>query len=307
MLLTYLVILATISVGLSKERSAAKASVPPSPSRKLSASSKVKATSGHAAPSKKASIRTPSKGSDLPKDLPEAESDLESDHDSAPMTDAESPLPDNSLEGLDSETRKGWLERGRPPANRNILSLKGAEEEMGISEFINKKAKGTGGFMKMSWSDFRVMEVNMDGALVVLKDSEPPEQPEDCGFLRFILAKAGYETEAAVSMMARFLGVERSRFSYAGTKEKSAITCQLMSVSVTPEPIEATKLCEVNAKFPRIAVGGFEYSKEAVLPGQHAGNFYTVLLRNLTVKDSSKIDEAVDAVKSKVSDQSRHA
>ncbi|CAK9296823.1 unnamed protein product [Gordionus sp. m RMFG-2023] len=125
-------------------------------------------------------------------------------------------------------------------------------------------------------------------------------------YLHFVLYKEGIDTIHAVSKISRLLGIKSSRFSYAGTKDKRALTTQRMSVF----KVEAKKLAginKINIIIPKpsinelpeaydnlektnvgsevikgsLKVGNFKYSQTSINLGQLSGNLFNLKLRNL--------------------------
>ena len=134
---------------------------------------------------------------------------------------------------------------------------------------------------------------------VVFTNSNPPgPKPADHPFVRFVLAKAGYDTVSAIGRVADFLNIDRRYFSYASAKDKGAVTFQEVTVPVTAgtKLVDCARLCTLATKYPRILAGNVEYCKEPLAAGGHGGNLFTVLLRRLSTSDNARISEAVDAV-----------
>jgi tRNA pseudouridine13 synthase len=134
---------------------------------------------------------------------------------------------------------------------------------------------------------------------VVLTNSNPPgPRPDDHPFVRFVLAKAGYDTASAIGRIADYLNIDRKYFSYASSKDKGAITFQEVTVPATAgiKLVDCARLCTVGTKYPRILLGNVEYCMKPLAAGMHAGNLFTVLLRRISTSDNARISEAVDAV-----------
>uniref|UniRef100_W5UI22 Pseudouridylate synthase PUS7L n=1 Tax=Ictalurus punctatus TaxID=7998 RepID=W5UI22_ICTPU len=117
----------------------------------------------------------------------------------------------------------------------------------------------------------------------------------------FTLRKENLETLEAISYMAAMLGVLPSDFSYAGIKDKRAVTYQSMVVKkVSPE-----RLLEKTCVFER---KGLQLSKihpvsEPLRLGRLAGNHFDLVIRDVKPHKCSSIDleslveEAVENVK----------
>ena len=82
----------------------------------------------------------------------------------------------------------------------------------------------------------------------------------------------------AISLISRLLHVKPSAFSYAGTKDKRAITTQKVCAS----NIDVGRISAVNKLMKNIAVGDFEYTKCALKLGELGGNHFSIVLRNIS-------------------------
>ncbi|XP_004638639.1 pseudouridylate synthase 7 homolog-like protein [Octodon degus] len=119
----------------------------------------------------------------------------------------------------------------------------------------------------------------------------------------FTLRKENLEMFEAVGILAIKLGVIPSDFSYAGLKDKKAITYQAMTVrKVTPERLKNTEK-EIEKK--RMNVFNIRSVSDSLRLGQLKGNHFDVVIRNLKnkVNDSAnlreRIWEAIQNVKTK--------
>jgi hypothetical protein len=77
-----------------------------------------------------------------------------------------------------------------------------------VTEYVRPRRKGTGGVLKAKWSDFRVQEVRLrDGRPVRWVAGSANSTGGEAEYLRFVLAKAGFDTLSAVGKLADFLQV----------------------------------------------------------------------------------------------------
>ena len=111
------------------------------------------------------------------------------------------------------------------------------------------------------------------------------------------MAKIGYDTISAVSRMCTWLGVPRDAISFAGIKDKSAVTCQALTIDARANAIDIDKLRNISRWIPRVLVGEFEWSRERLSTGMHAGNYFTLLLRDLNAKGARRARKRVAAVR----------
>ncbi len=73
-------------------------------------------------------------------------------------------------------------------------------------------------------------------------------------YCRFVLHKTNTDTMEAVSVLSRLLKIKSSCFHFAGTKDKRAVTSQL----VTAFKVTAQKLQALNTKLRNMKIGNYE-------------------------------------------------
>jgi tRNA pseudouridine13 synthase len=95
----------------------------------------------------------------------------------------------------------------------------------------------------------------------------------------FLLKKKNYTTEKAVQAVAHYLKIGRKRFGYAGNKDKTAVTEQLVSV--------LGRAREIRIKDIETRIIG--YGEEPVSLGRLKGNEFKIVVRNLTGGEVKKI------------------
>ncbi|XP_070263904.1 pseudouridylate synthase PUS7L isoform X2 [Myotis yumanensis] len=122
-------------------------------------------------------------------------------------------------------------------------------------------------------------------------------------YTAFTLRKENLEMFEAIGFLAVILGVIPSDFSYAGLKDKKAITYQAMVVrKVTPERL---KDIEKEIKKKRMNVFNIRSVDDSLRLGQLKGNHFDIVIRNLKnqINDSAnlreRILEAIENVKHK--------
>ncbi|XP_019603991.2 pseudouridylate synthase PUS7L isoform X1 [Rhinolophus sinicus] len=122
-------------------------------------------------------------------------------------------------------------------------------------------------------------------------------------YTAFTLRKENLEMFEAIGFLAIKLGVIPSDFSYAGLKDKKAITYQAMVVrKVTPERL---KDIEKEIEKKRMNVFNIRSVDDSLRLGQLKGNHFDIVIRNLKnqVNDSAnlreRILEAIENVKHK--------
>ncbi|XP_074292662.1 uncharacterized protein LOC141619546 isoform X2 [Silene latifolia] len=117
--------------------------------------------------------------------------------------------------------------------------------------------------------------------------------PEDRGkFLRFHLYKENKDTQEALRLIGKMLGVQPKSFGFSGTKDKRSVSTQ----RVTMFKQHASRLASLNEKLIGIKVGDFCYVTEGLQLGQLLGNRFTVTLRGVVADSEDTIRASADAL-----------
>jgi tRNA pseudouridine13 synthase len=114
------------------------------------------------------------------------------------------------------------------------LELDTSERVIGLEVFYTN-TPGTGGKLKRQCDDFLVEEISR----------YPPR--DDSG--RYVVAKVtseNWETNRLIRVMSHALGISRYRIGFAGTKDKRAITSQLMSFEAPLESVQGISIHQVS-------------------------------------------------------------
>ncbi|KAK5849288.1 hypothetical protein PBY51_008940 [Eleginops maclovinus] len=111
------------------------------------------------------------------------------------------------------------------------------------------------------------------------KKRSAEERKEEEVYTAFTLRKENLETLEAISYMAASLGVLPSDFTYAGIKDKRAITFQSMVV----KKVSTQRLKEKTAEFERrgMCVGQIRSVSEPLRLGRLQGNHFDLVVRDL--------------------------
>ncbi len=121
------------------------------------------------------------------------------------------------------------------------------------------------------------------------KVNEIPGEYKKGEHTHFVLRKKNYTTIRALQAIARALNVSVKRFSYAGNKDKNAVTTQSISAYKIPrEKLESLKLKDIETFDVK---EGFE----RISLGSHKGNEFIITLVN--VKDTSGLYDFIKQVK----------
>jgi len=150
------------------------------------------------------------------------------------------------------------------------------ERSLGM-EYYASDTPGTGGRLRSSAEDFVVEEVPC------AVGSEGP-------FLICRLTKKDWDQQRALRELARQLGISYKRIGFSGTKDKHAVTSQLISIrDVTPGAIE-----KISQKDLEVEVIGRSNGPLAL--GSHTANRFTITIREANPGQLSEIVDEVTRV-----------
>ncbi|QHO45512.1 multisubstrate pseudouridine synthase 7 [Arachis duranensis] len=117
-----------------------------------------------------------------------------------------------------------------------------------------------------------------------------PENVEK--FLRFHLYKENKDTQEALGVIGKMLGIQSRSFGFAGTKDKRAVSTQ----RVTVYKQLASRVASLNERLFGIKVGDFCYVNEGLVLGQLSGNRFTITLRGVVADSEDTIKASADAL-----------
>ncbi len=141
------------------------------------------------------------------------------------------------------------------------------ERDLGIAGYLTTTA-GVGGTLKASADDFVVEEVSL-----------PAAAPSDGRVAIARLRVRDWETNRLVRQLARSLHISRQRIGYAGTKDKRALTTQLVSFDgVEPDAVRGLRLKDVEVLDVTRAARPLEL-------GDLLGNRFHIVVRDLRIGD----------------------
>ena len=158
----------------------------------------------------------------------------------------------------------------------------------GIKHFFTS-CPGIGGRIKYRYADFVVEEITANRICEAKRFVvENPEDetfkipPKEAGkeYLHLDLEKINKDLHDAIRYIARFLHCSKDRISYAGIKDKRAVTCQ--RISIWNPNIE--RLQEFKAK--GLVLRNPEWSKKKIDLGDLKGNRFTVIIRNIKLEEA---------------------
>lgn len=150
-------------------------------------------------------------------------------------------------------------------------------EEYGIKNF---ETENIGGKIKTYPEDFIVEEIWPGNKIYTvgynfiesLKDALPKSRKE---YLHLTLVKRNYTTERAISRLSHALHISKTRFGFAGTKDKRALTSQRISIwNIDLEKVKKIRIKDIFLK-------NFEYSDKRISLGDLLYNKFTITIRDI--------------------------
>jgi tRNA pseudouridine13 synthase len=164
------------------------------------------------------------------------------------------------------------------------------EKALGM-ELYSTDFPGVGGRLKIRFEDFVVEEIDANQTALEVHDwSDSPETShpatgESNRFVTFTVQKMGLSTMDVANIIAATLKISRTHVTYAGLKDKRAITAQ--SMSVPSKSVESLLTMELS----RIDIRNVHYTRHPVHIGDLWGNRFTILIKDIT----SECDSALEA------------
>ena len=168
-----------------------------------------------------------------------------------------------------------------------ITSFRFNDKMLGMTCFVKPHRRGVGGLIRYQWHDFRVVERRLnDASLTELTDidSLPTGPPQR--YLLAVLYKVGRDTFELISKIAWHLGIHRDRIGFAGLKDRAAVTMQEVSVDcITPGGVRGEQVLSLNKVLLRAGIGNLRWSPRALHFGEHAGNHFSLVIRQVEVEE----------------------
>jgi tRNA pseudouridine13 synthase len=153
-----------------------------------------------------------------------------------------------------------------------------AEKTIGIETFFTQK-NGIGGKLRTQTKDFLVDEI-----------SNYPPKKSDGKFTIADVTSNYWETNLLVRELSNWLHISRQRIGFAGTKDKRALTKQLMSFY----KVDIEKLSQIKIK--DVEIENIYQSDRPVKIGTHVGNKFEIIVRNLNSASLKNIDDIYSTI-----------
>ncbi len=155
-----------------------------------------------------------------------------------------------------------------------------AETDIGMLFYISD-TEGTGGRLKAQPEDFVVKEI-----------SSHPEPVKNGKFTIARITAKNWETNRMIRLMSREMGISRERIGFAGTKDKRAVTTQLMSFEGPSSLLDKIELQD-------ISVSDLYTAKRKIQIGDLIGNEFEIRVSGLS-KPISEINDICNEVVSQI-------
>ena len=115
-------------------------------------------------------------------------------------------------------------------------------------------------------------------------------------YVHFVLVKENRDTLDVLDSLARALGCRPSVFSFAGIKDRRAVTVQRVSAfKVHPDRLGA--IGERSALGVGVRLGGVRFAADPVRCGELAGNHFTIVLRAVPADEVAHVHAAAAALR----------
>lgn len=135
------------------------------------------------------------------------------------------------------------------------------------------------------------MKIKLDAEDFIVEELIEAPKINEGDYTYFWLKKKNWNTTQAIKEISRYARVSLKRFGWAGTKDKTGITKQLVSVwNVEPEILEKIKIKDIE-----ITVTG--KGKERINLGDLEGNKFEIIVRDLDEKNLETLKKQIDFVK----------
>lgn len=158
-----------------------------------------------------------------------------------------------------------------------MRSCRTAEADIGLRYYLSD-ADGTGGRLKAFPEDFVVDEIQ----------DRPPEVPNGKYIVATVTVR-NWETNRLVKVMSKVLGISREAIGFAGTKDKRAVTSQLMSFKTSIDRVAKLNLADVSLSNVYVA-------NRPIAIGDLVGNSFKIVVRELDVENPAHVIDQIGAM-----------
>jgi len=161
----------------------------------------------------------------------------------------------------------------------NTLQVPHLEKEIGMDQYFTN-TPGVKGLLRYRPEDFKVTEISN------YSYEENDVIDKNRRYLMTEVTKTNWDTNHFLKSYSNALGISHKRITYAGTKDKKAVTVQKMSLyDVTKEQVESVHLKDISVRV-------LGRSQNPIGLGDLEGNNFEIIIRNIDLPE----DEAKAAV-----------
>ena len=147
-------------------------------------------------------------------------------------------------------------------------------------EFYATDSPGIGGSIRRRPEDFEVREIYAD------------QDYEGGRYLVLEVEKSGWDTHHLIRELSRMLRISQKRFSWAGTKDKHALTTQRIAIA----NLEPAAIARIN--LPRIEIKVLGRTNRAVNLGDLQGNRFRIKIADLAPDAEERISRITSEITS---------
>lgn len=142
-------------------------------------------------------------------------------------------------------------------------------------ETFTTRSPGIGGRLRQTPEDFIVQEIGLDGSIAPLEPTQQEYVDQPGKFLAFFLVKRNLDTIQAIRLVSKSIGVSYKRFSYAGMKDRRAVTSQRVSL------YKGTRQDLMGRKVSRIQILHPHRVSRPIVLGALVGNRFVITIRQV--------------------------
>ncbi|KAJ3039678.1 hypothetical protein HDV00_012022 [Rhizophlyctis rosea] len=164
--------------------------------------------------------------------------------------------------------------------------------------------------VKHHFKDFMATDTR-DGACVVFRGARPedkhgrfarkkrgnapppPVWKQTGDFCEFTMYKENKDSMEAIALIAKLIRSTTKTFTFAGTKDKRAITVQRVSAYRVP----MGTLAGLNKTLRGIALGDWKYTSERLQLGDLSGNHFVITLRDVKATSEESIHKSLESLR----------
>jgi tRNA pseudouridine13 synthase len=147
---------------------------------------------------------------------------------------------------------------------------------IGMTVFTTQSL-GIGGRLRKHPEDFIVQEIGLDGSIAPLEAGDEEYSDQTGKITQFFLVKRNIDSIQAIRRLSRSLGVSYRRFSYAGIKDRRAVTAQRVSYRGPPHDLIGREISQLSILNPHRA-------SKPIVPGALKGNRFTIIIREVALE-----------------------